>query len=114
MGVGYTIFVRTTDDDGVPDGGSELQITIGEALAAPRAGESINFASGDSQLVVTVSEVEHWFYPDDDGYPYSALIVTADARPRYHEVVQKLRDPDELKRWESLYPYITSASPNTR
>ncbi|MFE3281297.1 hypothetical protein [Nocardia sp. NPDC059239] len=106
----YTVFIRTTDAAGEPDGGRELQVTI-DGAAAPKVGEILYFASEDAQLEVAVSRVEHWFYPEDDGEPYYTRVITADAGPDQHKLMQKLRNDDEATRWAAQYPLVDGAEP---
>ncbi len=59
------MYIAAKNDEGAPTGESVHFLV--DAVALPRVGDRLHFAGVRTALYLTVREIEHWFFTEDDG-----------------------------------------------
>ncbi len=104
--VRYILYIAAKNDEGVPTGES-IHFLV-DALALPRVGDRLHFAAGRTPLYLTVREIDHWFFTDDEGSDPCELAVHADPDADEAQLlaVRKLLNREERQRWIAQFSML--------
>ncbi|MBF6133141.1 hypothetical protein IU501_09025 [Nocardia otitidiscaviarum] len=79
-----------------------------EDYPVPRVGEIMYFDIGGATLVLRVTEVAHWFFPEPDRRQRE-VIVSAEPEPVATDVARELMDP-VLDKWLGEFSMLKAYS----
>lgn len=102
--VRYTLVLPAKNENGEETG--EVVSMVVNGLALPRPGDHLHFEADGAVLSPVVREVDHWFFPPEDGPRHRELAVTADVPMDENPTVRKLLNREERERWIARFTML--------